>query len=92
MTKSPNFYEAKNLSEAIFQLKNISELSIVGGCTQICRDQKGDFFELPRNMLCLKNIGELTNFSRTERRLEFGAATPLSKIETRASSGKIPEY
>lgn len=90
MTKEPNFYEAKNLSEAIFQLKNISELNIVGGCTQICHEQNGDFFDLPGNILCLKNIGELTNFSRTERRLEFGAATPLAKIETRASSGKIP--
>jgi len=75
MPSSKTFFYAKNLNDIFYQLKNISELNIVGGCTSFVNK------ELPEKALSIRDISELKEIDKHERYIDLGAALPLSEIE-----------
>ena len=75
MPSSKTFFYAKNLNDVFYQLKNISELNIVGGCTSFVSK------ELPEKSLSIRDIPELKEIDKHERYIDLGAALPLSEIE-----------
>lgn len=75
MAVSKTFFYAKNLNDVFYQLKNISELAIVGGCTSFAEK------ELPEKALSIRDISELKVIDKHERFIDLGAALTLSEIE-----------
>ena len=75
MPQSKTFFYAKNLNDIFYQLKNISDLNIVGGCTSFVEN------ELPENNLSVRGIEELNQIDKHERYIDLGAAVQLSAIE-----------
>ncbi|WP_294428108.1 FAD binding domain-containing protein [uncultured Treponema sp.] len=72
---SKNFFYAKNLSDVFYQMKTISNLTIVAGCTSFVEK------ELPENSLSVRDIAELKIIDKHERYIDFGSAVTLSEIE-----------
>lgn len=64
------FY-AKNIQEALFHLKNVASLRVVGGMTG--KDEVGE------KLLCARTVGELCTITRDERSIDFGAASTLEE-------------
>ena len=75
MATSKTFFYAKNLADVFYQLKTISDLTIVGGCTSFVSR------ELPEKSLSVRDIAELKIIDKHERYIDFGAAVTLSEIE-----------
>lgn len=75
MATTKTFFYAKNLADVFYQLKTISDLSIVGGCTSFV-DR-----ELPEKALSVRDIAELKVIDKHERYIDLGAAVTLSEIE-----------
>ena len=75
MPSSKTFFYAKNLSDVFYQMKNISELNIVGGCTSFVGK------ELPEKALSVRDIAELKVIDKHERYIDLGSALSLSEIE-----------
>ena len=75
MPSSKTFFYAKNLSDVFYQLKNISELNIVGGCTTFVEKN------LPEKALSVRDISELKIIDKRERYIDLGSALALSDIE-----------
>ena len=72
---SKTFFYAKNLNDVFYQMKTISNLTIVGGCTSFVEK------ELPENSLSIRDIAELKIIDKHERYIDFGSAVTLSEIE-----------
>lgn len=75
MSGNKSFFYAKNLNDVFYQLKNISELNIIGGCTSFAEK------ELPEKSLSIRDISELRIIDKHERYIDLGAAVTLSEIE-----------
>lgn len=75
MPSFKTFFYAKNLNDVFYQMKNISELNIVGGCTSFVGK------ELPEKALSVRDISELRLIDKHERYIDLGAALALSEIE-----------
>ncbi|MBP3773568.1 MAG: FAD binding domain-containing protein [Treponema sp.] len=75
MPSSKSFFYAKNLNDVFYQLKTISDLTIVGGCTSFVGK------DLPEKSLSIRDISELKVIDKHERYIDLGAALPLSDIE-----------
>ena len=65
-------YFAKNITELLYHVSNVEDLTIVGGCTRID--------DIPVNSISTRNIKELSQISRHERYIDVGPATTLSDI------------
>ena len=70
-TSSTVFY-ANNLTDILYQLKNVSRVELCAGCTT--------FQQLPPIALIIRNVEELKFIDKRERFVEFGASVPLSVI------------
>ena len=75
MVSSKTFFYAKNLPDVFYQIKTISDLSIVSGCTSFVDK------ELPDKSLSIRDIQELKIIDKHERYIDLGAAVTLSEIE-----------
>ncbi|MBR1537308.1 MAG: FAD binding domain-containing protein [Treponema sp.] len=75
MGSSKNFYSAKNLSDVFYQLKTISDLTVVSGCTSFVEK------ELPDKSISVRDISELKIIDKHERYIDFGSSVTLSEIE-----------
>lgn len=65
-------YFARNIADAMFQLKTTANLRVCGGCTQV--------LTLPETALIVRNIDELRIIDRRERYIEIGSAVTLSQL------------
>ncbi len=72
MENSKTIFLAKNISEILYQIKNVSGLEIVGGCTSIK--------ELPEKSLSVRDISELKMINHHERYIDIGPAVTLNQI------------
>lgn len=75
MASSKTIFYAKNLADVFYQLKTISELSIVAGCSSFAEK------ELAEKTLSVRDIPELKIIDKHERYIDFGSAVTLSEIE-----------
>ena len=75
MATSSTFFYAKNLADVFYQLKTISDLEVVGGCTSFSEKP------LPEKALSVRDIAELRIIDKHERYIDLGAAVTLSEIE-----------
>ena len=75
MASSKTFFYAKNLADVFYQMKTISDLSIVGGCTTFAEKP------LPEKSLSVRDIPELKIIDKHERYIDFGAAVTIADIE-----------
>lgn len=73
MDSNKTIYYAKDLDEVFYQLKTISSLHIVGGCTATA--------PLPEKTLSVRAVPELCTFDKFERHFDFGSAVTLAHIE-----------
>lgn len=73
MDANKTIFYANTLEEVFYQIKSVSDLQIVGGCTAID--------ELPEKTLSIRAIPELCTFDKFERYFDFGPAVTLSQIE-----------
>ncbi|MBR1723271.1 MAG: FAD binding domain-containing protein [Treponema sp.] len=85
MTSFKSFFYAKNLNDVFYQLKNISNLSIVAGCTSFV------FKDFPEKSLSVRDIAELRLIDKHERYIDLGAALTLSEIED-LGEGNLPRH
>ena len=85
MTSSKSFFYAKNLNDVFYQLKSISDLSIVAGCTSFV------FSDFPEKSLSVRDIAELRIIDKHERYIDLGAALTLSEIED-LGEGNLPKH
>ena len=72
MQSNKTIFLAKNISELLYQIKNVSGLVIAGGCTSIK--------PLPEKMLSVRDIAELRTINVRERFIDFGPAVTLNEI------------
>lgn len=72
MQSNKTIFLAKNISEILYQIKNVSGLEIVGGCTSIQ--------ELPEKSLSVRDVAELKAINHHERYIDFGPAVTLNQI------------
>lgn len=72
MPKNSTFFTAKTLSDVLYQIKNVNDLQIVGGCTQVT--------DIPEKALSLSMISDLCAIENRERYVEFGCAVTLSDM------------
>ncbi len=72
MENNGSVYFARNIADAIYQLKTTSNLQVCGACTQL--------EQMPKVALVVRNIEELKTIDRKERYVEFGSAVTLSQI------------
>ncbi|MCR4821256.1 MAG: FAD binding domain-containing protein [Treponema sp.] len=75
MSASKNFFYAENLPEVFYQLKTISDLTIVSGCTSFVNK------EMPPISLTVRDIPELKNIDKHERYIDIGSSVSLGDIE-----------
>ncbi len=75
MASSKTVFYAKNLADVFYQIKTISELRIVAGCSSFAEK------ELPEKILSVHDIPELKIIDKHERYIDFGSAVTLSEIE-----------
>lgn len=81
MYKRPKIYYANSLNDIFYQIKSISGVRLVGGCTQ----KK----HIPQLSLCVRNISELNFSKKYERFFEFGPEITLSSI-LKIDPAKLP--
>jgi len=72
MQNNKTIFLAKNISELLYQIKNVSGLEIVGGCSSIK--------SLPEKALSVRDIAELKAINVRERFIDFGPAVTLNEI------------
>ena len=72
MQSNKTIFLAKNISELLYQIKNVSGLEIVGGCSSIK--------SLPEKALSVRDIAELRAINVKERFIDFGPAVTLNEI------------
>ena len=72
MQNNTTLFLAKNISEILYQIKNVSGLQIVGGCTSMT--------DLPEKALSVRDIAELKMINHHERYIDFGPAVTLNQI------------
>lgn len=72
MRSNKTIFLAKNISELLYQIKNVSGLEIVGGCTSVK--------PLPEKTLSSRDISELKAINMRERFIDFGPAVTLNEI------------
>jgi CO/xanthine dehydrogenase FAD-binding subunit len=72
MQNNKTIFLAKNVSEILYQIKNVTGLEIVGGCTSIK--------ELPEKTLSVRDVAELKTINHHERYIDFGPAVTLNQI------------
>lgn len=72
MENNKTIFLAKNISELLYQIKNVSGLQIVGGCSSIK--------SLPEKALSVRDIAELKAITMRERSIDFGPAVTLNEI------------
>ena len=72
MQSNKTIFLAKNISELLYQIKNVSGLTIVGGCSAIK--------SLPEKTLSARGIAELKTVTARERFVDFGPAVTLNEI------------
>lgn len=72
MESNKTVFLAKNISELLYQVKNVSGLKIVGGCSSIKT--------LPEKTLSVRDIAELKTIVVKERFIDFGPAVTLNEI------------
>lgn len=70
--KHCNIFTAKNLSDFFYQMKTISGLQVIGGCTAI--------HEMPEKAISTTLIKDFKQITKHERFIEFGPGTSLSEI------------
>ena len=66
------FFFAKTIPELFYQLKSVSGLQIVGGCTRVDN--------LPDKAISIRNIQELSVIAKHERYIDCGPGVVLSDI------------
>ena len=81
MSSNHQMYYALSLSDIFYQLKSVSSIQIVSGCTQ---NKK-----LPEISLCVRNIKELSFSVKHERSFDFGPEITLSEI-LKIDPSKLP--
>ncbi|PIE98740.1 MAG: FAD-binding protein [Treponema sp.] len=83
-------YRVKNLNEIQSHLKNNSQIKPVAGATGFLYNQQEEKIKLPKYLISLDGVKELSTTTKTERYIEIGATVTLKKI---VSLGKknIPE-
>ena len=81
MENNKTIFLAKNISELLYQVKNVYGLQVVGGCTSLK--------ELPEKALSIRNIAELKTIVFRERFIDFGPATTLNQI-INFGKGRVP--
>ncbi len=79
MEKSnPTFLLANNITDFFYQMKNVQNLQILGGCTN------SGFFdadsEPAEKVFTIRNVQELKQIDKHERYIDFGPAVTLSQI------------
>ncbi|MBR1402835.1 MAG: FAD binding domain-containing protein [Treponema sp.] len=84
MGSSKTFFYAKNLADVFYQLKTISDLTIVGGCSHFAGKT------LPDKALSIRDIPELKVIDKHERYIDFGAAVTLAEIESLGEANLPP--
>lgn len=72
MQSNKTIFLAKNVSEILYQIKNVSGLEIVGGCASMQ--------ELPDKSLSVRDVAELKTINHHERYIDFGPAVTLNQI------------
>ena len=72
MRSNKTIFLAKNISELLYQIKNVYGLEIVGGCSSIKT--------LPEKALSVRDIAELKLINMRERFIDFGPAVTLNEI------------
>lgn len=65
-------YYANSINDIFYQLKSISGLKLMSGCTQSTH--------IPEVSLCIRNIKELNYSTKHERHFDFGPEITLSQI------------
>ena len=73
MASDKTIFYANNLDEVFYQLKTVSGLRIVGGCTAMGA--------LAEKTLSIRAVPELRTFDKFERHFDFGPAVTLAHIE-----------
>ncbi|MGP1586844.1 MAG: FAD binding domain-containing protein [Treponemataceae bacterium] len=89
--KSVTFYKAKNLNEALYHLKNVSNLKIYGGGTTIKSNENHTLLDTGNECMYLSNIAECTAIDKRERYIEFGGEVTLTQILNLGSSN-LPDF
>lgn len=74
-------YMAKTMSDVLFHLKTVPNLTILGGCTAVR--------QWPASSLVIRNISDFKQINLHEHYAEFGAAVTLSQIHALGSK-RIP--
>ncbi len=77
-----SFLIAKNLSDILYHIKTVSNLKIVGACTQI--------EDLRCKAVSTRNIQELKNIDKRERYIDFGPAVTLDQMSAMGRSNIPP--
>ncbi|MCR5045616.1 MAG: FAD binding domain-containing protein [Treponema sp.] len=72
MENNKTIFLAKNISELLYQIKNVSGLVIIGGATSIK--------DIPEKTLSVRDIAELKTINVKERSIDFGPAVTLNEI------------
>lgn len=80
MKQNTIVYQPTSLSEAQTLLKNNRQIIPIAGGTEFLHNQNELSFELPKYLLSLSNIKELTEITKTERYIDFGAMVTLQRI------------
>lgn len=82
MSQNKTVLIAKNLSDILYHIKSVSNLSIVGSCTQLK--------ELPEKSVTTRNVSELCLIEKKERYIDIGAGASISKL-LELGQGRIPK-
>lgn len=72
MESNKTIFLAKNISELLYQIKNVSGLEVIGGASSI--------ESLPEKTLSVRDIDELRTVNIRERFIDFGPAVTLNEI------------
>ncbi len=89
--KTVDAFFVSSLNEALQQLKNISGLSVLAGCTTCPSYCDGTKIKLPPSVLFVKYVPELQAIARKERFIEFGSAVTLNAILD-LGKNRIPSF
>ncbi|MDR2897446.1 MAG: FAD binding domain-containing protein [Spirochaetaceae bacterium] len=91
-TRKITVYQARNINDLYYILRNIPSVSVVGGCTRIAltgqtdaehstaAEQSSGDIQLPEATVSIRAVQELKTITKTERYIEFGAGVTLSEI------------
>ena len=74
-------YHAKTISDILYHLRNVNNVSITAGCTGIMYKKNPEFLTYPDSILNIRNVEELSQINKTERFIEFGSCVTFSQIQ-----------